>query len=284
MVARQPSLAGEMDLDAARPLIDVMLAGQSVRLRLDPAQWGAIELNPAVAARLALTWAPGRNLSVGRTTLLGRTAPAEMAVAGTRRLVLVATHDRTAAANAEGVIGPDLLPYASIRWRRVDAPSPTGTVVLPLTLDEARGLEAAAPDLAPGLFVRFSLTAPETTATAAAAALLVRRLGGQWDGPVVQMPLILGVTRPVRPIRFGRPFRVAGFRVDRLGIRVADFRGDNPLPSETLGEADITVSRRERPQGAEPWVSLGLDRLGSCTDITYRAAPRTLTLSCAFDP
>lgn len=283
-MARQPGVAGEIDLDVVRPVIDVILAGQSVRLRVDPAQWGAIELNPEAAARLALTCAPGRNLSVGRTTLPGRTAPAEMDVAGVRRLVLVATHDRAAAADAEGVIGPDLLPYASIRWRRVDAPPPTGTITLPLTLDEERGLEAAATDLAPGLFVRFSLTAAETTATAAAAALLVRRIGGQFDGPVAQVPLILGVTRPVRPIRFGRPFRLAGFRIERLGVRVADFRGDNPLPTETSGEADITVSRRERPQGAEPWVSLGLDRLGRCAEIAYQSAPRTLTLSCAFDP
>jgi hypothetical protein len=282
--ARPPRPSGELILDAAAPIIAVNLDGTTLRLRVDLDQWDSIELNPDVAARLPLPWEMGRDLSIGRTTLTGRTAVAKLAIGRTIRPVLVATHGRAATADAEGTIGPDLLPYASVTWRRADAPPPSGTVTLPLRLDDQRGLDAAAPDLAPGLSLRFSLANPETAATAAAGALLAQRLGGAFEGAVRPIPVTLGITRPARTIRFGRPFRLAGFRFDRLPVRIADFRGDNPLPTDPAPPADITVARRERPQGAEPWVALGLDRLGRCAEITYRADPRSLSLACAFEP
>ena len=118
--------AATLTLDAADPVITVTVAGQRLRLLVDTAQADAIELDPAIAARLPLAWTQGRDLEIGRVLLRGRTAQTVLEADGRAMPVLVATHGR-AIGTADGLIGPDLLPYATIRWRLAGAPPPTDT-------------------------------------------------------------------------------------------------------------------------------------------------------------
>jgi hypothetical protein len=269
-------------LDAADPVVAVELGGKPFRLRVELGQWDSIELNPEAAARLPLTWSAGRHISVGRVTLWGRNAETRLVIAGVKRQVLVAEHGKIAVAGADGAIGPDLLPYATVIWRDAAAPVDTGTVVLPLLLNDRTGLYAPAPTLGPDMTLRFSHEAEMSSGTAAAGAILAQRFEGIFAGASRPLPVLFGVTRPARPIAFGRVPIIAGFRFPDLLVRTADFRGDNALPAEAM-EADIVVARVERPQGAEPWVTIGGDRLSRCAEIAYSAAPRSLTLRCAFD-
>jgi hypothetical protein len=282
-LSRAKPLLDRIVLDAADPVIDVELGGQPFRLRVDLDQWDSVELNPEAAARLPLAWATGRHISVGRITLWGRNAETRLVIAGTKRPVLVAEHGRVAAAGADGTIGPDLLPYGMVVWQNAASPPDTGTVVLPLLLSDETGISAPAPALGPDLSLRFSLGMATSSGTAAAGAILARRYGGHFAGASRPLPIILGVTRPARPIAFTRTPVAAGFRFPDLLVRTADFRGDNALPEDDL-EADIVVAHRERPQGAQPWIMIGRDRLSRCAQIVYSAAPRSLTLRCAFGP
>jgi hypothetical protein len=270
-------------LDTADPVIAVELDGKPFRLRVELGQWDSIELNPEAAARLPLRWSAGRHISVGRVTLWGRNAETRLVIAGVKRQVLVAEHGRIAAENADGAIGPDLLPYATVIWRDATAPEDTGKIVLPLQLNDRTGLDAPAPALGPDMTLRFSREAELSSGTAAAGAILAQRFGGTFAGASRPLPVLFGVTRPARPIAFSRAPIIAGFRFPDLLVRTADFRGDNALPAEAM-EADIVVAHVERPQGAEPWVTIGHDRLSRCAEIAYSAAPRSLTLRCAFDP
>ncbi|WP_303543825.1 hypothetical protein [Sphingomonas natans] len=280
--AKKP-VRDQIVLDVADPVIDVTLEGKPFRLRVDLSQWDSIELNPQAALRLPIPWSAGRHISVGRITLWGHTAETKLVIAGVKRPVLLAEHGRIAAEGADGTIGPDLLPYATILWRNAAAPEDTGTIVLPLTLSDRTGIFAAAPALGPDISLRFSLEAATSSATAAAGAILAQRFEGSFAGASRPLPITLGVSRPARPIAFARPPVLAGFRFAELLVRTADFRGDNALPEEAM-EADITVMRRERPQGAEPWIMIGRDRLSRCAEIAYSARPRSLSLRCAFGP
>ena len=284
-VARLPPAApaGDLVLDAAAPVIDAVVGGVPLRLRVDPAQWGGIELAPAAVARLAVAWESGRDLDIGRVALDGRTARTILAIGGQSVPVLVAEHGRIAAEGADGVIGPDLLPFATIRWRRADAPPASGALILPLALSDTQGLTATDPALPLPIRLRFALARPESEATGAAGSLLAAHHGGTFDGPARPIAVILGVTRPARPLALARPPRLAGFRYPRLLVRIGDFRGDNPLPADPVAPGEIVVSRRIRPQAAQAWVTIAADRLVRCAEIVYSAAPRTLTLRCAFD-
>lgn len=275
--------AGELVLDADRPLIEVRVAGVALRLRVDPGQWDAIELNPDAAAKLAVPWAADRDLQIGRIELDGRTAQTILEVDGRKLPVLVAQHGRAAADDADGVVGPDILPFAAVRWRRPGAPAPNDSLALPLDLAGRTGLTAAAPALPVPVRLRFSLMRPTSEATAAAGSLLAQRFGARFEGPAEPLPVLFGISRPARPMRFDRPPALAGFRIARVMVRIADFRGDNPLPRDAVPDGEIVVAGKDHPQPALSWVTLARDRLGACVEITYRANPRTLILSCAFD-
>ena len=279
-----PVANGELLLDAAAPFVSVTLAGVPVRLRVDPGQWDRIELNPEAAARLPLAYEGGSDMAIGRTEVKGRSAQTVLVAGEASVPVLVAEHGRVADDAVDGIVGPDLLPYATIRWHRADAPLAVDTVMLPLTLDHLTGLAATAPGIAVPISLRFSLVRATSVATAAAGSLLLQRFGGGYEGPSQPIPIVLGVTRPARAIAFAAPPLLAGFRFPQLLVRLADFRGDNPLPADPApAKGEIVVAHRDRPQAARPFVTIALDRLGRCADITYAAEPRSLTLACAFD-
>lgn len=278
-----PPPLGDLVLDATHPIIAVAIAGVPLRLRVDPGEWGVVELNPTAAHRLPkLQWSPDRTMLIGRVTLHGTSAAAPMAIEGRALLVIVAEHGREATPDADGVIGPDLLPYAGVVWRREGAPVATGTVELPLGLAGKTGLSASVPG-PDGLKLHFSLMRPMSEGTAAAGSLLAQRYGGRFEGEAMALPVLFGVDRPARTMRFDSPPLLAGFRITRLPIRISDFRGENPLPSDPSAPGEIVVAGKDRPQEAEAWVTLAEDRLRLCAEVAYRASPRALTLSCVFD-
>jgi hypothetical protein len=200
----------------------------------------------------------------------GRTVPAE-----------VSQHGRDCCAGVDGAIGPDQLPYASVRWRNASAPAPTASQVLLLEASETTGLSAAS-DVG-NVRWRFALEAPETIGTAAAGAELARLWGGRWDGEERRVRLVFGVTRPARPMVFAHPGIAAGFRLDRLLVRLSDFAGDEKLPADPARAGEFVVTHHLDRQRAWPAVTIGADHLSRCAEIVYTAVPRSLTLHCAFE-
>lgn len=277
----QPRPLGELVLDAADPVIQVRVAGVPLRLRVDLDRYDGVELDPGAAARLPLAFEPGSDLEVGRIHLPGSVATATLVLGDVTLPVQLVRHARDCCAGADGAIGPALLPYAAVRWRRADAPRPGGSVNLPLDEDAVHGLSAAG---AAGVRLRFALGLESSSATAAAGAVLWQAQGGRWDGPPSTIATAFGLVRPARSIAFARPATLAGFRFDALPVRIADFGGGAALPQDPRRPDEILVSRAVRSQEAWPAVTIGQDRLRACAEIVYTARPRTLTLRCAFSP
>jgi len=281
---------GELVLDAASPIIDVVLAGTKLRLRVDPSQWGAIELNPDVATHLPVRFEDSGAAMVGRILLTGRSGPAILLFGQAKLPVTVAEHGRPIVSDADGVIGPEMLPFAYIRWRRADAPPAVASQTFALDFDENTGLGAIDPGIPGDFRVHVSFILPTSFATAAAGSALARDHQGRFDAPSAPIAAPFGMTRPARMLAFAHAVPIAGFRFDRIPVRIADFRGHNALPSDAapkgtivFEEGDIVIAKREPPQQAEPWVTIANDRLAGCAEVTYSAIPRSLTLSCAFD-
>ncbi|MBW8882143.1 MAG: hypothetical protein JF615_12210 [Asticcacaulis sp.] len=278
---KPPPPSGDLALDTADPVIAVEIQRVPMRLRVDLDRQDSIELNPAAAARLAVPWYKGDPLEVGRVRLPNQVAGVLLKVGRRTVPAEVSQHGRDCCAGVDGVIGPDLLPFATVRWRNVPAPAPTAEIVLPLEASETTGLSAASD--AGNVRLRFALGAPETIATAAAGATLARLWGGRWNGPERRVTLVFGITRPARPMAFSRPGKLAGFAVDQLLVRLSDFGGDAKLPADPAQAGEFVIAHRLERQSAWPAVTIGADRLSRCAEIVYSAVPRSLTLRCAFE-
>jgi hypothetical protein len=276
-------LQGELALDVADPVIDAVIAGVPVRLRVDLAAHDTIELNPATAARLPLKYESGPDVYVGRIVLTGRTAFAKVRIGAVEQQLQLVEHGRDCCVGVDGAIGPQLLPYGRVVWRNPAAPAPNGAVALLLDDDESTGLSALVPREVAGIRVRFGLRQAQSGATAAAGAILAKAWGGSWDGPEQRVPAAFDIKRPARAVLFAHPATLAGFRFDRLMVRTADFGGGERLPVDPVGADEIVVSKKLPRQEAWPAVTLGADRLDRCVEIAFAAMPRTLTLRCAFD-
>ena len=130
--------------------------------------------------------------------------------------------------------------------------------------------------------------APETVATASAAALIAETNGGHLEHAARDVVVAYGVTRTVRDMTLDRPIAPLGFRLDHVAVRIGDFAGDTSLPEPiaTPGADDeITVRhRRLPPQFRWPAITIGRDLLGRCPGIAFHrggegAAP-SIGLSC----
>lgn len=252
-----------------------------MRLRVDLDRQDSIELNPASAARLPVKWEDGEPMDVGRVRLVNRVAGILLKVDGRTLPAEVSQHGRDCCVGTDGVIGPDLLPFATVRWRNASASVPTARQMLLLDASENTGLSARSD--AGNVRLRFALGAPETIGTAAAGAELARLWGGRWDGDERRVTLVFGITRPARPMIFARPGFAAGFRLDRMLVRLSDFAGDEKLPADPARAGEFVITHHLGRQRAWPAVTIGADHLSRCAEIVYNAAPRSLTLHCAFE-
>jgi len=281
--ARRPSPtpAGELSLDAAQPVLAVEIEGVPLRLRVDLDQQDSIELNPKIARKLPLTWADGLQMDVGRERLRSHIAVARLRIADRILQVPVSQHGRDCCTGSDGAVGPDLLPFAIVRWRNLQAAPPRANLSVPLTASLTTGLSASSETS--GVRLRFSLAQEQSVATAAAASALASTHGGQWDGVEGQVVVAFGISRPSRLMLFANPAILAGFRFDQLVVRFSDFAGETPLPTDPAPSEEVVVRHALAHQAAWPAVTIGADRLSRCAEIVYRAVPRSLVLHCAFD-
>jgi hypothetical protein len=282
--ARRPSGGRDLILDAADPIVAVRIGGVPMRLRVGLEWQDSIALNPAAAARLPVQWQGDAELDVGRVRLPGRSATAELSVAGRSMPTTITEHGRDCCQGVDGAISPALLPYQTVRWMRADAPPPTGTLRVKLTFDPASGLATRPGESGPArVRLRFAMGQNESVGTAAGGALLSQAWGGTWMGSMSQSSALYGVARPVRSIAFAHPGLLAGFRFATLPVRLSDFGGSERLPADPAQPGEVVVSHKLSWQRPWPAITIGGDRLNRCAEITYTAAPRTLTLNCAFD-
>ena len=278
---KPPAPEGDLLLDARDPVIAVEIQGVPMRLRVDLDRQDSVELNPAAAARLPVRWEEGAPMDVGRVRLPNHVAAVLLRVGARTVPAEVSQHGRDCCTGVDGVIGPDQLPYATVRWRNAAAPVPTAAQLLPLEASGTTGLSAAGD--AGKVRLRFALGAPETIGTAAAGAELARLWGGRWSGGERRVTLIFGVTRPARPMSFAQPGIAGGFRLDHLLVRLSDFAGDEKLPTVPARAGEFVVAHHLDRQPAWPAVTIGMDHLSRCAEIVYTAVPRSLTLHCAFE-
>lgn len=276
-----------------QPLVDAVIAGQPVRLRLDFGAHAPIVLTPAAAERLALAsdTRPGTEEEpdrgtvisrVGRKTVRIRWSREVVTVEGVTRPLEVLTPPDYAPGMGDGSIRPSALPCGTVRLEQRTADARDVETVMRIVEDGTfDGLPVRAMAGKDDIQVEVSPWRRETMGTAATGGVLVTLMGGVLTGPVVEVPVVYGVTRPARLLRLDRPWPVAGVKVPALMMRVSDWEGDHAVPPDGDLEADlIQVAKRRNPQRSFRLMHLGQDVLRDCASFEWRRAGHLLAVRC----
>jgi len=282
-------LRGELVLDMDDPVIELSVGKVPLRLRVALEQKRLVQLNPEAAERLRrkppsrdFAFEPGFEAEVGREVLKGMQAAMPIRMNGLNMLVTAATHERPCCPGVDGEIGVTLLPYATIRFVRANRAPAGQSARFMIDDDDEHGPETGLSYGKDRLFVQFSLSRSETTATFSAGVILARSYGGKLEPGGQDRAGAFGVMRPTRMLAFSRPSSIAGFGFARLPVRTADFAGRFDFPPDPAEADDIVVAKRIEQQRAWPVVLIGRDRLDRCSEAVYAAPRHELTLRCDF--
>ena len=279
-----PAQAADLTLDAASGyIVSVQINGHALRLQVDLSASGYVLLNPEAAQRASLNGSMVRSrASVGPVILHGGSNAVRLVIAGTELRERVAWFDRPAVHGADGVISPDLLPYDNIVLQLAAEQAGERDFEFALSFNKSAGLFLQLRIGEQTIGVDFSTFRPRSLATAAAGAVIAAAQGGVWTGDASEEVINFGIARPVRPMHLERPLDLSGLALSDIVVRTADNRGNFALPTDAAadpGEIVVTGQTRSR-QRAMHSLTIGLDRLGTCSSATYRKAGRLLRLRC----
>lgn len=284
LVAAAPASAGAADLTLDRSsgfTVPAEVKGRSLRLRVSPSALGDILLNPEAARALRLKSASRDMAIIGPVKVPGGRSSVVVRIAGVAEKRRVYWYEGKAVEGADGLISPDLLPYDNVIFRT--GPDKPGQKVSEVLLSRREGSLTYPYRAGTGTVqVHFSTSRDESMATASAAALLAPLHGGRWAGDPRRRLIALGVERPARPMVLERPIDLGGLGIGRFFVRTGDHRGDYRLPSDPSADpSEVVVTGLTRSR-QRPWLVLtvGMDRLSSCSSLRYNKADRRLTLVC----
>lgn len=270
-------------------IIPVAVNGHMLRLRVDPGV-ARIVLNPSAATAAGLDGSIfGARAQIGPIRIDGETSLTSVAITPWRVHRRVMWFDREAVAGADGLIGMSMMPYETITMRMRDPAPGERAISIPMREDGQYGLVHRFEVGGVTMRAPFRLFLPFSQATASAGAHLALHHQGEWAGEAAEQPVLLGILRPVRPMRFARPVSIGGLRIDALMVRTADFRGGYVLPSDPPAGApptdpdEIVVTANVRRGRAMLVVLIGADIAGRCSSVAYSHGAATLTLTCPAD-
>jgi hypothetical protein len=270
-------------------VVDTMVRGQPLRLKVDPGAPWYVVLNGSTAKRLGLVGTRSAIFAVGPMRVKGKTRSEKVTfgtVVATRPVIWFKGES---VSGADGVVNPANVPHDRVTMR-FGAPSSVEKIIeLQMRFDKERGLYHELSFGGQIILTRFTLQDELTTATGAAASVIAKRRNGLWEGGNFTHPVRYGIARPVRKMVLGEPLSVNGFPLSQLTVRVSDDRGSYYLPEEQVlavevDDDDVVVTgKKQRIFGAPHfWLMIGRDNLNRCSSISYENSTKRLILSCAL--
>lgn len=182
----------------------------------------------------------------------------------------------------EGRIGPATLPEDIVTFRI--APSAAGEQVIALPMDD-QGLRGMVTHFTVGdekVAAYFSFERGETMMPASTGMLLAIAYGGKLTGEARDIPIELGVSRPVQPIVFDDPIMLGALPVTNFVVRTKDTGsiGDIPLDTDAeIDESEIVVTADSKRK-VRHHIIVGLDSLQGCSTLTFDKPAKQIRLSC----
>jgi hypothetical protein len=272
-------------------IVETVVRGQPLRLKVDPGAPWYVLLNGSTAKRLGLVGTRGATFAVGPMRVKGKTRSEKLTFGTVQASRPVIWFKGESVKGADGVVNPANVPHDRVTLR-FGAPSSAEKIIeLPMRFDQERGLYYELSFGGQIILTRFTLQDELTTATGAAASVIAKRRNGIWQGDVFTYPVRYGIVRPVRRMVLGEPLSVNGLSLSKLAVRVSDDRGSYYLPEKYVPDPDIeddeddvvVTGKRGRIYGAPHfWLMIGRDSLSRCSSISYENRSKRLRLSCAL--
>jgi hypothetical protein len=271
-------------LPAAAPLIEAVIAGQTVKLTVDLGGDDIVQINPGSPLRAVLDGDTrpdaaevdrGRyRVAVGQTSLAIPFSRETLMIAGRpvrARVLVPAAPQPGQSASSDGTIGLPLLPHDRVTLELRPAAAGDRRVTLPARIGRSDAWGFDWP-LQGGAVLDVELHPLRATSviSAAAAAELAAVGDGKLAGPVQRVPISFGAIRPVRMLELARPVTIANFSLRRAAVRLFDWAGRSELPPDAeADDAALVVGKRGR-QGAWRNLKLGRDVLGGCASFSWQ--------------
>jgi hypothetical protein len=280
-----PAHSADLVLDeVSGHIVEARINGVPLRLKVELDHSHSITLNPAAAARAGLGDGTGRWIEIiGPVRLNGRFARPPIVIDGKKVRAQVHWQERAAVSGADGTITPYLLPYDRVILQRRPQSGPEQELLFSSKLHDNHGIHVPVRVGKRRLAVRMSLSRPNTSAPAAAAAIIARAHGGLVSEGRVFEEIAFGVKRPALRLRLQQPLRIGALPISELLARTADFRGDHELAraQAAVPEGEIVVTGKTPSQPPLYRMTVGLDVLGRCSSATYTRGTGELRLRCA---
>lgn len=264
-------------------VVPVVINGKPYRWEVTPEGNAVRVLNADVAKSLALKPSMiGGVHMIGPVRLSAASDSARIDYNGIVRKDRLFWFGRPASELSDGIVHPAMLPFSSVRFLLGPKATNEREYVMPLEGVGMFGVGGGVTKFAYGdaeIPVSFSLKRQESLMTAPTGVLLATGQGGAFSEQARQTIIRFGVERPVRQLRFERPFLLFDRPVSNALVRVSDFGDASTIPDGTADQDEIIVTGKAK---AKPryGIILGRDFLKGCSSLTYDMKAKLIRLSC----
>lgn len=266
--------------------VDIVVNGKPARMLFRGVGSSTAIFNPASAERLGIKTGIIKisiRYRIGPHRINGKSGVTRYSVNGRQVKRRVGWFDRDVAAGFDGLLGPMAIDYPIVTQRLRAPVAGEETVVFRASNFGYNGVGVVFRGK-PFSYLIFDPIAPTTIINAPLANEIAAPLRGHFEGPVLDRVIAFGVSRPVRNIEFGIPFKL-GTQTQHIAIHRADVRilpGEKtgsipdqaPDPDEINVVANGTANKRAR------YMVVGADALKRCSSISFDKPKRQITLRC----
>ena len=265
-------------------IIPFVINGKAHRWEVAPEGIAMRILNADVAKALALkpSMIAGLHM-VGPVRLNAASGSAQIDYGGIIRKDRLFWFDRRASDISDGTIHPAMLPYSRVRFVLAPKSANERESVLPLDGVDMFGLGGSRGKFKYGdaeIPISFNLKRQESLMTAATGVLLAAQQGGAFSEQRRQAIIRFGVERPVRLLRFARPFSLFERPVTAALVRVSDYGDASNIPDGTTADQNEIIVTGKTKKKRSYSIILGRDFLKGCSSLTYDMKAKLIRLSC----
>lgn len=266
-------------------IVTILVDGRETRVEVAPDGSGSPIVNASVAEDLGFKGSMVKGVHmVGPTKVMAQSNLGRVDFGdGEAKKRRVFWFERDWSDISEGRIGPVALPHGIVSYRLGEKEPGEREIALPMEMHERRGAYTMLEIDEVEVPVRFSFDRDETMLAASTGAALAGAFDGAMNSESYLLPIEMGISRPVRPMTFGKPVMLGDLPLREIVVRSQDTGSVGSIPDADLerdrdpNEIVVTGKRRKK---ARHFVYVGLASLAGCSSLTFDKPAKLIRLSC----